>query len=282
MKGQQCPCLFSLKSQSSTDTRVDNISRISQDFTKMLNWTLVVFGSLVLVKCSMAEIRHSHHSKDENISNSSPYPSCLSNEAQGRGRVCNTVYECKEKCDKNDCQTKYEYKCTDYKRKECRRRWQNFCQSDSSFIRSNRVKRTVDIVGKLFWDKLSKLFAPVSQRRHDNPMNHNDSLQDQHRPGQGDEESLSDSSGQCWRLVTQCQWVKYNTVCQNKPITTCKVSSHQKARIESSWQALISSLQTLSVNLFIKCHFSPSAAKIARMSSIVQPVLLSQWDLDQL
>ena len=40
-------------------------------------------------------------------------------------------------------------------------------------------------------------------------------------------QAQADNDDQCWRLIKQCEWVTYNTVCANKPITTCKVSNTQ-------------------------------------------------------
>ena len=42
------------------------------------------------------------------------------------------------------------FRCTDYKRQECRNKWVFFCNS-----RSTRTKRS-SRVGRLFWDKISR------------------------------------------------------------------------------------------------------------------------------
>ena len=208
-----CPCLLStLTSHSET---LDQITFPNQPFTIMKFQILIL--SAFLIKNSNTELRGPDSS---NSLSSSPYPDCSSSEGGREGRVCNTVTECEDTCDKNDCQTKYEYKCTDYKRQECRNKWQYFCRTSSPPV-NNRVKRTARI-GRLFWEKISKLFAPVSHRRSDRHEDQISATHDDDADDDEEEEGQSDA-GQCWRLVRQCQWVKYKTVCQNKPVTSCKV-----------------------------------------------------------
>merc|ERR1739844_569969 len=95
----------------------------------------------------------------------SPFPTCTNvRSIDGRKRLCNDVRECKTVCDKNECTTKYEYGCTEYKRQRCREKWQYFCQSFSPVpsYKSNRGRRGAS-QGRLFWDKLSTLFSPQPQ-----------------------------------------------------------------------------------------------------------------------
>ena len=108
--------------------------------------------------------------------------------------------------------------CTEYKRQRCREKWQYFCQSFSPVpsYKSNRVRRGAR-QGRLFWDKLSTLFSPkpqtegfiedVSVAGIDNNIN-----------------GVQNDANDCWRLVKQCEWVTYKTVCANKPVNVCKVS----------------------------------------------------------
>ena len=110
------------------------------------------------------------------------------------------------------------YRCTDYKRQRCREKWQYFCQSFSPVpsYETNRVRREAR-QGRLFWDKLSNLFSPkpqtegfiedVSVAGIDNNIN-----------------DVQNDVNDCWRLVKQCEWVTYKTVCANKPVNVCKVS----------------------------------------------------------
>ena len=35
---------------------------------------------------------------------------------------------------------------------------------------------------------------------------------------------MQDEAASCWRLVRQCSWVTYNTVCGLVPSTECEVS----------------------------------------------------------
>ena len=35
---------------------------------------------------------------------------------------------------------------------------------------------------------------------------------------------VQNDANDCWRLVKQCEWVTYKTVCANKPVNVCKVS----------------------------------------------------------
>ena len=130
------------------------------------------------------------------------------------------------------------FRCTDYKRQDCRNKWVYFCNS-----RSSRTKRS-SRVGRLFWDKISRkvfsyhsihlellknfhrFFQPKSERRQDTTTNEyhnvlvNNNIDDDNDVNN---DTIQSDSGQCWRFVKQCSWVKYNTVCQNKPVTTCKV-----------------------------------------------------------
>ena len=46
-------------------------------------------------------------------SNSSPFPSCSGSRSEIIGKsekICNTVRECKQVCDKEECKTAYEYR----------------------------------------------------------------------------------------------------------------------------------------------------------------------------
>ena len=109
-------------------------------------------------------------------------------------------------------------RCTDYKRQRCREKWQYFCQSFSpaSSYETNRVRRGTR-QGRLFWDKLSTLFSPKPQTEQ--------IIEDVSITGiDNDNTDVQNDANNCWRLVTQCEWVTYKTVCANKPVNVCKVS----------------------------------------------------------
>ena len=101
--------------------------------------------------------------------------------------------------------------CTDYKRQRCSNKWRYYCQG------SNRVRRGVSRgrTPRLFWGKLEKLFQLLSPR--------SDPVREPVPEPGGEEEVESQSDDvKCWRLVRECQWVTYNTVCANKPTTVCQ------------------------------------------------------------
>ena len=100
---------------------------------------------------------------------------------------------------------KYLVSCTDYKRQKCYNKWKYYCGGRS------RGRRGASRAGRLFWRKLDKLVSFLSPRSD---------------PGPGSEPQLLSESqsdpGECWRLVRECRWMTYKTVCANKPTTVCK------------------------------------------------------------
>ena len=80
-----------------------------------------------------------------------------------------------------------------------------------------------------------RFFQPKSERRKDD-INHINNIDDHHATNNSNEndddkvnsDSVQSDSGQCWRFVKQCSWVKYNTVCKNKPVVTCQVIVQNK------------------------------------------------------
>ena len=97
-----------------------------------------------------------------------------------------------------------------------------------SSYETNRVRRGTR-QGRLFWDKLSTLFSPKPQTEQfiedvSIAGNDNDNTQQQQQQTPNDNTDVQNDANNCWRLVTQCEWVTYKTVCANKPVNVCKVS----------------------------------------------------------
>ena len=135
----------------------------------------------------------------------SPYPDCPRQRLtqQPRDRICSTVQECQTECEETECVTKYQYKCTDYKRRQCEDRWQNLCTG------RRRAGRSLFGRSKTVYDTASPL--PSS----DLPL---------FTPAQGQTYRLASppTSRKCWRQVRECRWVKYKTTCGSVPVKTCQ------------------------------------------------------------
>ena len=69
----------------------------------------------------------------------------------------------------------------------------------------------------MFWDKLSALFSPQIPTGEEFIADVNDV----------DNDNNVNDANNCWRLVKQCKWVTYKTVCANKPVDVCKVSKKE-------------------------------------------------------
>ena len=99
--------------------------------------------------------------------------------------------------------------CTDYRRQRCSNKWKYYCQGTSRAKRSPNSR-----MARLFWGKIEKfvrLFSPPP--RSSQPAEEEEE--------EKKEESQSDPV-ECWRLVRECRWVTYKTLCANKPTTVCQ------------------------------------------------------------
>ena len=57
---------------------------------------------------------------------------------------CLSKYDCAQVCEqKKKCRTQYEYKCTDFKRRECKEVWQNQCNGLNSKKKNVRGRRAI-------------------------------------------------------------------------------------------------------------------------------------------
>jgi hypothetical protein len=159
-------------------------------------------------------------------------------------------YECKYECeDKVQCSTKYEYKCTDFKRQECENVWQNVCNG-----KKRRNKRSLSESSQ----SDEQISVPGSSQRSDHarglagpegpPVVNSDEVvlsrvkrliptevvYDQSYPlPPSDIPFASETAGQiftfaspplsksCWRQVRKCEWKKYRSQCRNVPTKKC-------------------------------------------------------------
>lgn len=175
----------------------------------------VLWVCLVLVEVSMVLPRGSARGRSRtapqsnDISGKSACPS-----VRFRRRGCTVKYECENKCEnKVQCRTKYQYKCTKYRRQECREVWQNQCNGK----RKGRRKRSPR--APPYW-----LDSANTNTIDDAPLPADPSGVPLLSPGLGGQVfdfPATPRSRRCWKEVRKCEYKVYKTTCGNMPVKTC-------------------------------------------------------------
>jgi len=132
-----------------------------------------------------------------------------------RRRGCTNKYECNDICkEKVQCKTQYKYKCTDYRRQECKNVWQNQCNG-----KKGRRRRSPRSRSPPYW------LDPSNTRVIDDPPPLSDpSDLPLFSPGVGGQVfdfASEPRSKKCWQKVRKCDYKKYRTTCGNVPMKTC-------------------------------------------------------------
>ena len=125
-------------------------------------------------------------------------------------------YECENVCKEEiACSTRYQYKCTDYRRQECKNVWQNQCNG-----RGRRKRRSPLSRAPPYWLDPSNTLTvddpPPQEDPSDLPLL---------SPGVGGQVfqfSSPPKSRSCWMQVRRCSYRTYKTLCENVPTQTCE------------------------------------------------------------
>ena len=112
------------------------------------------------------------------------------------------------------CSTSYQYKCTDFRRQECKNVWQNQCNG-----RGRRKRRSPRSRAPPYWLDPSNTLTvddpPPQEDPSDLPLL---------SPGVGGQVfqfASQPKSRKCWQKVRKCEYKVYRTTCGNKPVKTC-------------------------------------------------------------
>jgi hypothetical protein len=130
---------------------------------------------------------------------------------------CVSKSECEDKCElKKVCRTRYEYKCTDYKRRKCDDVWQNQCHGKGKGKREANRREKRQSKKRRFWESYTNTVYDQSY-----PVQESDLPLASPSQGQVFNFASEPKSRRCWKKVKQCKWVKYKSSCGNKPIKVC-------------------------------------------------------------